>query len=60
MAKISISRKEARKSKYWLMLLKESGYIDPYSKKVKAPLEEVDSLTNTRTKIVKSSQYNEK
>jgi len=59
-AKISISSKEARESKYWLMLLKDSGYIDPTKKKVKNLLEEIDSLINITTKIVKSSQENAK
>ena len=59
-SKISISSKEARESKYWLMLLKDSGYIDPSKKKVKELLEEVDSLINITTKIVKSSQENAK
>ncbi len=59
-AKISISSKEARESKYWLMLLKDSGYISPSKKKVKELLEEVDSLINITTKIVKSSQQNAK
>ena len=59
-AKISISSKEARESKYWLMLLKDSGYIDPSKTKVKALLEEIDSLINITTKIVKSSQENAK
>ena len=59
-AKISISSKEARESKYWLMLLKDSGYIDHSKTKVKALLEEVDSLINITTKIVKSSQENAK
>jgi len=59
-AKVSISSKEARESKYWLMLLKDSGYIDPRKQKVKKLLEEVDSLINITTKIVKSSQENEK
>ena len=59
-AKISIASKESRESKYWLMLLKDSGYIDPSKKKVKELLEEVDSLINITTKIVKSSQQNAK
>ena len=59
-AKISISSKEARESRYWLMLLKDSGYIDPNKKKVKQLLEEIDSLINITTKIVKSSQENAK
>ena len=59
-AKISISSKEARESKYWLMLLKDSGYIDPTKTKVKILIEEVDALINITTKIVKSSQENAK
>ena len=59
-AKISISSKEARESKYWLMLLKDSAYIDPSKGKVKVLVEEVDSLINITTKIVKSSQENAK
>ena len=59
-AKMAISSKEARESKYWLMLLKDSGYISPSKKKVKELLEEVDSLINITTKIVKSSQQNAK
>ena len=58
--KISISSKEARESKYWLMLLKDSAYIDPSKGKVKVLVEEVDSLINITTKIVKSSQENAK
>ncbi len=52
--------KEARESKYWLMLLKDSGYIDPDKEKVKALLKEIDSIINITTKIVKSSQTNAK
>ena len=59
-AKISIASKEARESKYWLMLLKDSGYIDPDKEKVKALLKEIDSIINITTKIVKSSQTNAK
>ena len=39
---------------------KDSGYIDPNKKKVKELLEEIDSLINITTKIVKSSQENAK
>lgn len=59
-SKISISSKEARESKYWLMLLKDSGYIDHSKKKVIELLDEIESLINITTKIVKSSQENAK
>jgi len=59
-AKISIASKEARESKYWLMLLKDSGYIDSNKEKVKDLLKEIDSIINITTKIVKSSQTNAK
>ena len=59
-AKISIASKEARESKYWLMLLKDSGYINPEKQKVKLLLKEIDSIIKITTKIVKSGQENEK
>ena len=59
-AKVSIASKEARESKYWLMLLKDSGYINPSKHKVKLLLAEIDSIINITTKIVKSGQQNER
>jgi len=59
-AKISISSKEARESKYWLMLLKDSGYIDPSKQKVKQLFSEIESINKILTSIVKSAQENHK
>jgi len=52
-AKMSIASKEARESKYWLRLLKESGLIK-YN--YESLLKEIDSLVNILTAIVKTSQ----
>jgi len=57
-AKVSIASKEARESKYWLSLLKDSGYIDSKTEKIQTLFREIDSLINITTKIVKSSQKN--
>jgi len=57
-AKVSIASKEARESKYWLMLLKDSGYIDPSKQKVKELFEEIESIIKILTSIVKSAQEN--
>ena len=57
-AKIAISSKEARESKYWLMLLKDSNYIDPSKQKVKHLFTEIDSINKILTSIVKSAQEN--
>lgn len=53
--KMSISSKEARETKYWLLLLKKSELtnID-----VVLHLKEVQSLINLLTKIVKTTQIN--
>jgi len=59
-AKMSFSSKEARESKYWLMLLKDSSYIDPNKAKVKQLLEEIKSIIKITTSIVKSGQENAK
>jgi four helix bundle protein len=54
-AKMSISSKEARETKYWLMLIKESKIVDI---EVDEYLTEADHLINILTKIVKTSQEN--
>ncbi len=51
--KMSISSKEARETKYWLLLLKKS---DITSIDVENHLTEIQSLINILTKIVKTSQ----
>jgi len=59
-AKMSISSKEARESKYWLMLLKDSDYIDPSKKKVQSLFSNIESIIKILTSIVKSGQENAK
>ena len=59
-SKISIASKEARETLYWLHLLKDSRYIDPEKEKIKYLFEEIESIINITTKIVKSGQSNEK
>ncbi len=52
-AKMSISSKEARETKYWLMLIKESAIVNI---DVEQYLAEINDLINILTKIVKTSQ----
>lgn len=55
--KMSIASKEARETKYWLMLLNKSQLVlinlDKY-------LNEIDEIINILTAIVKTSQQNNK
>ena len=53
--KMSIASKEARETKYWLLLLQKSNLIDT---NLDSHLKEVQSLINILTKIVKTSQQN--
>ena len=59
-AKMSIASKEARESRYWLNLLKDSGYINAEKKKVKSLFKEIESINKILTSIVKSGQENAK
>jgi len=59
-AKMSIASKEARETKYWLNLLADSGYISKTDNKVKNIFEEIESIINILTKIVKTGASNEK
>ena len=52
-AKMSISSKEARETRYWLRLIKKSCIADV---DVMSAIYEVDSIINILTKIVKTSQ----
>ena len=54
-AKLSISSKEARETKYWLRLLKESNLVDI---DVSNELKSIESIINVLTKIIKTSQGN--
>lgn len=59
-AKMSIASKEARESKYWLLLLRDSNYIDNNKSKVEALFHEIDSIIKILTSIVKTGQNNGK
>jgi four helix bundle protein len=51
--KLSIASKEARESKYWLMLLQQSKLVDcDYS----IYLKEIDEIINILTSIIKTMQ----
>lgn len=52
-AKMSISSKEARETRYWLLLIKKSNIVEV---DVSSALKEVVSIINILTKIVKTSQ----
>lgn len=52
-AKMSISSKEARETRYWLLLIK---YSDLVNLETEGLLDEVDQIINILTAIVKSSQ----
>jgi four helix bundle protein len=54
-AKMSISSKEARETKYWLRLLKESELTDL---EVNSLILDIDELIRILTSIVKTSQQN--
>ena len=56
-SKMSISSKEARESKYWLRLLDKSNYLYGFTQK-EYLMNEVDSIINIITKIVKSTKEN--
>jgi len=58
-AKMSIASKEARETKYWLNLLADSGYISKTDNKIKNLFEEIESIINILTKIVKTGASNE-
>ena len=59
-AKMSIASKEARKTRYCLDLLVDSGYIPKTDNKVKNLFEEIESIISILTKIVKTGASNEK
>lgn len=52
-AKMSISSKEARETKYWLRLIDKSNIVQIELLK---PLQDIESIINILTKIVKTSQ----
>ena len=54
-AKMSISSKEARETRYWLRLIDKSNIVNI---DVKNELKQIDELINILTSIVKTSQNN--
>jgi len=54
---MSIASKEARESKYWIRLLERSNYLSDFDKK-EVLINEVNSIVNIITKIVKSTKEN--
>ena len=58
-SKLCISSKESRESRYWLTLLKASGYLDQYSEK-EAILEDINSIIKILTKIIKTTTSQDK
>ncbi|RLA73598.1 MAG: four helix bundle protein [Epsilonproteobacteria bacterium] len=57
-AKMGISSKEARESKYWLELLIKTDYLNINDKYTKSLLYDIDKIVKLLTSIVKSSQGN--
>ena len=53
--KMSLASKEARETKYWLLLLKEGKMTDI---NIEYELTEIDSIINILTAIVKTSRQN--
>ena len=54
-AKMSISSKEARETRYWLKLIEKSDLVEI---DVKDELKQIEDLINILTSIVKTSQQN--
>ena len=52
-AKFSIATKEVRDTKYWILLLKESNFLELNLEK---PLSDIDEFIKILTAIVKTSQ----
>lgn len=57
-SKMSIASKEARESKYWIKLLRHSGYLVNF-KESDDLLSEANNIVNIITKIVKSTKERE-
>ena len=57
-AKMSISSKEARETMYWLMLLRDSQYLDMRQKNIIDLFQEIESIIKILTSIVKTGQNN--
>jgi len=58
-AKMAISSKESRETKYWLRLLDRSGYLNGFKKK-EFIINEIEEIILIITKIVKTSMEKNK
>lgn len=56
-AKMAIASKEARETRYWLKLIRESRVIN-HDTEIKLNLIEIEEIIKILTKIVKTSQQN--
>jgi four helix bundle protein len=57
-AKMSISSKEARETKYWIDLLIATDYLSENDKHTKSLIVDIEELIKLLTSIVKTSQEN--
>ncbi len=55
-AKMSISSKEARETKYWIKLLIKTNYLDLKDLHTKSLLNDIDEIIKLLTSIIKTSQ----
>ena len=55
-AKMSISSKEARESKYWIDLLIKTEYLNENDNHTQSLLEEIEEIIKLLTSIIKTSQ----
>jgi len=55
-AKMSISSKEARESKYWIDLLIKTDYLDINESHVQSILKDIEEIIKLLTSIIKTSQ----
>jgi len=55
-AKMAIASKEARETKYWLLLLLETDYLDRSDNSIEEIMSQVNDIINILAKIVKTCQ----
>ena len=55
-AKMAISSKEARESKYWINLLIKTDYLNKNDKHVQTLVNDIDEIVRLLTSIVKTGQ----
>jgi four helix bundle protein len=57
LSKMSISLKEAKETEFWLMLLKDSGYLNNYNK-YDGVMNKNKEIIGVLTKIIKTTKIN--